>query len=161
MPLDYVSNDEILYRRVPNHPGNYKTVEGICRVSSAAFGDRYKMQPSVDRAKLRDNNPVNCKENSDDYVVSLTAGRVRQDIPNDVQRKIDNKLVACVVDVLADPIGAHCRIHQKDERPANPAHAVISAIPTFAVSEKKIFEEKFRRVLARLAQWEIAPQNLP
>jgi hypothetical protein len=49
-----VTNDEDLYPRVPY---NQYTVRPDGRVNSAAFGGRNDLEPSVDRAKLRDNNP--------------------------------------------------------------------------------------------------------
>ena len=52
MSVDFVTDDEILYRRIPRIEGLYviqddKTV----RVSTAAFSDR-AFRPSVDRARL-------------------------------------------------------------------------------------------------------------
>lgn len=49
-----VTNDEDLYRRVPH---NQYPARPDGRVCSAAFGGRNDLEPSVDRAKLRDNNP--------------------------------------------------------------------------------------------------------
>jgi hypothetical protein len=53
MAEDFVTDDELLYRRVPNREGNFQLDNGKYRVSSGAFGDR-NLQPSVDRANLKE-----------------------------------------------------------------------------------------------------------
>lgn len=154
MLTDIVADEEVLYRRVPNHEGNFKFENGKVRVSSAAFGDR-KLQPSVDRAYLRENKPENSKLNDDDCVVSLITGDVRSKIGSQVPRIINGVLESCQVDVIADP-----RINDPGQVD-NLAHAYICAKPNFEVKEKNLFNGKFRKALARLAAWEISPEESP
>lgn len=149
MPEDRVDDDEKLYRRVPNHPGNIVPLEnGEYRVSSAAFGDR-QMKPSVDRAKLRNNDPRNSQDSPTDYVAGLVAHDVRNKI--DVPRNINGKQERCHVDVIPDPIKDH------PDLPDNPAHALICAVPDLSPDEKAVFR-KLKTALAGLAKWEIPPQ---
>ncbi len=136
---DHVCNDEILYRSVPNRIGiSYLPISGgeYC-VSKAAFEDRQKQQPSVDRAKLRD-NPEASKRSPDALVVSLTAEGVR------------NIEWSSAVDVVSDP--------NPPEDPNNDAHALITTDQSFA--SKGEFN-RFKQALAIVANsnWEIAPPS--
>lgn len=109
MPEDQVLDDEVLYRRVPDREGNYERDKGSYILLPAAFLDRAK-QPSVDRAKLRDNDPTKCILEPTDFVVSLVAIEVR---------RIDD--LSRTVDVVPDPI------KDDPQLPDNPAHALITA----------------------------------
>jgi hypothetical protein len=136
---DYVCGTEILYRSVPNQRGtSYLPISGggHC-VSKAAFEDRRKQQPSVDRAKLR-GNPEASKRSSDALVVSLTTDRVR------------GIEWSSAVDVRANP--------NPPEDPHNDAHALIVAQQPFA--SKGEFN-RFKQALAIVANsnWEIAPSD--
>lgn len=139
---DRVLDDELLYRRVPDRPGNYVPTNGSYRVSSAAFGDRKNLQPSVDRAVLRGYNPEKSKRESTDFVVSFTALKVRaiEEFPR-------------IIDVQPDPISGD------PVEPDNPAHALIVAHQPFPSNNQEF--KRFKRALARLANsnWEISPPN--
>jgi hypothetical protein len=135
--INDVCSNELLYRRVPDRLGDfYKPIDGgAYRVTSGAFGDK-KQRPSVDRAKLRDNDPEKSKKKSTDCVVSFTVAEVR------------GIRGFGTIDVEADP--------NPLEDPDNPAHALITADPPF--SSKNQFG-KFKQVMARVAdsRWEISP----
>lgn len=135
---DLVLDNEVLYRRVPDQKGNYVPENGSYRVSSAAFGDR-SMQPSVDRATLRENDPKKCRWHLTDFVASLVAHEVR-----------NISTIPKTIDVVPDPIENHPKF------PDNPAHALITADPEFLPNEKTTFR-KLRQALARLCKWEIPP----
>ena len=138
---DFVLDEEVLYRRVPDRPGDfYIAIEGgRYRVTSGAFGDK-RQQPSVDRAILRDNNPENSKRRQTDCVVSFTAGEVR------AIRGFER-----TVDVVHDP--------NPPEDPDNPAHALIIAEQPFTANNREF--KRFKQALARIAdsRWEIPPPN--
>lgn len=137
---DRVADEEVLYRRVPNHPINFgPVVDGVRRVSSAAFGDR-GLQPSVDRAWLRDNKPENSQLSPTDCIASLVAF--------DVRTKTNSSRT---IDVRPDPI------KNDPELPDNPTHALITAEPAFTSNNTEF--KKFKRALARLSRWEIAPSD--
>lgn len=133
---DRVSDDEVLYRRVPDIPGGFhKPISGgELRATSGAFGDRQK-QPSVDRAKLRDNKPENSKRKPRDCIVSFTAGEVRS-IEGFGQK----------IDVVPAP--------NPSDDPDNSAHALIVADH---LSRNQF--DSFKQALAGIAdsRWEIRP----
>ena len=134
---DRVSDDEVLYRRVPDIPGDFhKPISGgELRVTSGAFGDRQK-QPSVDRAILRDNKPENSKRKPTECIVSFTAGEVRG---------IEG--FGRSIDVVPDP--------NPQDDPDNSAHALIVADRPFSRNQF----DKFKQALAGIAdsRWEIHP----
>ena len=138
---DFVLDEEVLYRRVPDRPGDfYKPIEGgRYRVTSGAFGDK-KQQPSVDRAILRNNKPENSKRRYTDCVVSFTAGEVRS-----------IRSFGRTVDVVHDP--------NPPEDPDNPAHGLIVAKHPFTANNSEF--KKFKQALARIAdsRWEIPPPD--
>ena len=141
--VDYVTDEEKLYRRVRRNSDAFQVLQdGKYRVTSQAFGDRKAMQPLVDRAILRGNDPKNSRIDLDDYVLSLFAGSVRSEVS--VARMRDGVMQSCVVDVVADPMLE------------NPSHAVITAVPTFEITEDKLFK-RLKQALAALAGWEIGP----
>lgn len=142
---DRVSDSELLYRRVPDRPGDFyiPISGGGYRATSGAFGDRRsakKKQPSVDRAILRDNNPANAQCRPTDSVVSFTAGEVR---------RITG--FGRTIDVVPSPI------KDAPPEPDNPAHALIVAEPPFTANNKEF--KRFRQALAGIAdsRWEIPP----
>jgi hypothetical protein len=138
---DYVCDSEVLYRSVPNQPGiHYVPISGGgYRVSRAAFEDRRKQQPSVDRAKLLDNDPEKCKKGPTHLVVSLTAARVRS---------IEG--FSRTIDVVPAP--------NPPEDPDNLAHALITVDRPF---DSNTQFDKFKKALAIVANsnWEIPPPN--
>lgn len=142
-----VPRDELLYRRVPNRPGDfYKPIDGgKHRVTSGAFGGRRglpisEQRPSVDRAKLLGYDPAKSKRpGKDDYVVSFTVDEVKR-----------IKLPGRTVKVVAKPI------ENEPDLPDNPAHAEITVDRPF---ETKGQFDKLKQALARVAdsKWEIPP----
>ena len=143
-----VKDKEKLYRRVRDIAGNYKRMEdGRCRVSSAAFGDRtYK--PSVDRAKLRNNDPRKTQVELTDFVTRVMCNEVRliSTVPGTQGKQCRT------IDVKPYPIWNH------DTLPNNPAHAQILALPEIEINERRAFE-KLTKALSRLANsnWELGP----
>lgn len=122
MPLEEVSDDEILYRRF--QIGHYNTCQltGKKVISSQAFTDR-TCKVSVDRAKINYDEPSKTQIFPTDGVVELLAGKVRNvsDISkNDAK---GNLLQLQTLLVTADPI------KDDDELPDNSAHALIYASP--------------------------------
>lgn len=137
---DRVDDEELLYRRLTVGLGYKRLPDGQLRISASAFADRGR-RPSVDRAKLRDNDPSLTRLHQTDAVASLIAAQVRhiQVSTNDSDGK---PILAHAVDVEPVPL---------DE---NPAHAEIFALP-FPDKDKTF--ERIRTSLAQLARWEIEP----
>ena len=142
-----IRDDEELYRRVrintkdPGDKDRYSINNAReVTIHSTAFFDRNR-QPSVDRAKLREFNPVLSQEDETDGIISLIAGDVRA-IP----------IEAHTVDVIYDPT------------PMNPAHSQITITPEGTVSntkQKQAFST-LRRALALLATqkgWTLEPKR--
>lgn len=149
---DKIDDEEILYRRVPTHiKGLIKQLpNGGLGVSSTAFLDT-GYRPSVDRAKLRGNDPKQTLGTMAGGVVSLKTGDVRS-IENLVQYDNKTKQIVCtfISDVEPKPI------FDCPDEPDNPAHAEIYIHPPCT---RKIFE-RLRERLALLANnrpWEIVP----
>lgn len=136
-----VGDEEEVYRCVASNRGLYCYIGGMLTFSSAAFSDR-NMQPSVNRAKLCNNNPEKTKFRDSDGVVSLLTKDIRSEkvrvdsLPNIIEYKID---------VIADPTG-------------NMAHAIIIPAPEY--KNEKAFK-KIQERLAYLATkrgWILAPK---
>jgi len=142
--INYVEDSEILYRRVPCTPENFeKEQSGILRVSPSAFRDRNK-QPSVDRAKLCNEDPSFTQGNdAKSGVVFLIASEVRA---AGLQKEGDNP-IAYTIDIVYAPI------------PENLAHAEIRTDP--AIDSDGVFR-RLRLSLAILAnrhEWLIIPDE--
>ena len=141
---DFVRDDEILYRSVRGKYGEEYAYDNIgkLKISSEAFRDRHR-KPSVDRAELREFNPVLSKLSDTDGVVSLMAVDVRA--IGTVKTKILNEdVVIHAVDVVYAPT------------PENPAHSQIVVNPEFFGSRSKqrnVFK------LLQLALAELAEKN--
>lgn len=155
---DRVTDDEVLYRRVPRkQPPGYDRSGGILRVLAQAFSEapekegefagQYRL--SVDRAKLRGNDPNLTRQGIPGFspdsfgVVSMPAGEVRA-IPG-------------VVDIIPDPIA------NDPDLPDNPAHALICI--SYSPGAKEPNKKTFRNVRQELAAaanrrpWEINPPD--
>jgi hypothetical protein len=147
-----VTDDEILYRRVPYGRNLYiLQPDGTVRFSSQAFSDR-SFRPSVDRAKLCYHDPRRTQHEASDGVTSLVVHDVRS-IDTIVQNDKDGKPIRTFgVDVEHVPILNH------PELPDNPAHAEIHTVPE--CPDKKIFRKLCERLaqLASKRSWEIEPQ---
>lgn len=148
---DVIADDEILYRCVFNGLDNYYRVgEFGLELTSQAFTDR-SLAPSVDRAKLCNNNPKHTQKNPNDGVVSLITGEVRMINISQNDPK-GNPLFDYKIDVCPRPT--------QD----NPSHAQIEPSPKYKN------QKYFRKVTNRLALlaterikkqgWEIKPSDL-
>lgn len=139
-----ITDDEILYRRIP-HDKSYLVVQnGKLRVSSQAFSDR---------AKLRENDPRQTQQKPSDAVVSLITRKVRS-IDTIVKISHDGQPQTFTVDV------EHVPIFNDSLAPDNPAHAEIYTQPE---CDKNVFR-KLKERLAQLANerlWEIDPPTSP
>jgi hypothetical protein len=144
--MDEVADSEILYRRIPFgiQAAVYysRQPDGTVRVSSSAFGDRTR-RVSVDRALLCAFDPSHTQRTTEDGVVSLPVGEIRN---NSVSTYTKG--------------GEPSVIHLLDVEPAplveNQAHAEIVANPAI------VTDSTFKRLcqlLARLAQWKIYPAD--
>ena len=145
---DTLRNEEELYRSVRGELeyDEYSVNDtGEYIIQPAAFRDRYK-QPSLDRAELRNFNPLLSKMSDTDGIVSLVVGEVRG-LPNE-----DIELVDHTIDVIYMPTME------------NPAHSQIIMTPTSSISktrEKKAFKS-LQKALARLANlrgWTLKPNK--
>ena len=77
MSVDFITDEEILYRRVLADKNYYALQpDGTIRLSSQAFYESGH-RPSVDRAKLRDNDPEQTLGQFSGGVVSLVTSDVR------------------------------------------------------------------------------------
>jgi hypothetical protein len=151
LEADYVDDDEVLYRSV--RLGDMKKVGDALVPSSQAFTDR-QWHPSVDRAKLRNNDPKQSQIGETDVVVSVVASTVRG---IQTLRRLDEnrcEVGIYVIDVRPDPILPG----NPEQLPPNPAHALIYAQPEFA--SKSLFRRLCER-LAELARIELLPPDVP
>lgn len=145
-----VEDHEEIYRRVPCHRPNFNPflmVEGRVRFGSQAFGDPV-MKPSVDLARLTEGPEITQRDPSAG-VVTLVVQEVRA-IATVVDRFNGN--IVLVPTVREDPVEA------TNERPANPAHALIVCTPD--ITHKKVFYllQEALALLATKAGWTLAPQ---
>lgn len=140
-----VGDEETLYRSIwLRTECFFFDEEGVLRVSAEAFADRNK-QPSVFRKHLcdapPDSNPP--RLHSEDAVVSLIAGKIREASPIQHQSG-KNPVVAHVIDVRPDTSEGQHR-----------SHAIVYANPEFPNSNA------FAKLKLRLAQlvenWAIQP----
>ncbi|MHB1949744.1 MAG: hypothetical protein ACYCQI_16720 [Gammaproteobacteria bacterium] len=130
LPNSPVEDTEILYRSVRKseiiHQSNGEYV-----ISSSAFNDKQKMQPSVDRAILQNNDPaISRRFSPTDAVVFLKAGEVRKE-------KVSKAEIEYALDVKPDPLEE------------NHAHAIIVPAPQY--KNPNAFK-KVKESLARLAK---------
>jgi hypothetical protein len=132
-PESPVTDEEILYRAVPNDIRFFpEDGEGGRRISSMAFNDAER-RPSVDRAVLCPSGPVETRNrfSPGSGVLSLIAGEVRQ-----LTTTHGTTGQVYGVDIEAVPL------------PENPAHAEIFGRPPFDTD--KLFE-RIKQALARMA----------
>jgi hypothetical protein len=151
MQKTLITDDEILYRRIPHDKSFLVVQDGKLRVSSQAFSDR-AFRPSVDRAKLRENDPRHSQLKPSDAVVSLVTRDVRS-IDTIVKVSHDGQPQTFSIDV------EHVPIFNDPLAPDNPAHAEIYTRPD---CDKNAFR-KLKERLAQLANerlWDIEPPPL-
>ena len=138
--MDIVSNDELLYRRIPyaaEGPFFYSLQpDGTVRISSTAFGDRNR-RVSVDRAQLNNFEPAITQTTSDDGVVELLTRAVRA-VSVSTNDKDGKPIQQHLLDVMSAPL------------PGNPVHAEIIADPDIV---KDNTFKRLREQLARLSSW--------
>lgn len=144
---DIVGNDEIMFRRVDADGWKRNSLTGEAEVHSSAFMDR-KLHPSVDRARLCNDDPTWTQAGNDDFgVAELLTADIRT---IDSVRELDAKqrpIQGYRIDVVADPL------------PDNIAHAEIRADPE--ITKRKPFD-RLRAALAVLANrrgWRIKPKG--
>ncbi len=150
MPNNCITDDEILYRRVPDNKGLLKVQDdGTIKISSQAFYES-SYRPSVDRAKLRENDPRRSLGPYAGGVVSVMAHEVRA-IDSLVQYdKNQQPMQVFAVNVEPKPI------FDDPNEPDNPAHAEIYIEPECS---RRVFQRLCERLalLANNRAWEIAP----
>lgn len=163
MPEDSVSDDELLYRRVPRNNGQLYYRRDGCKVLvlGQAFSERAipdgqphekQYRISVDRAKLRGFDPDLTRQaapggDTEHFaVITMPAGEVRR-VPD-------------VDDVIPDPIKDDLELRD------NEAHALI-CIRYEPETSKSRNKNIFREVIAELADianrqgWAIEPNDAP
>ncbi len=142
-----ITNDEILYRCLFPGMDMYKfRPDGTLEITSQAFADR-EGRASVDRAKIRGNNPQHTLRDPMGGVISVVAGDVRSITNADITR--NNRGGPFKVEVEHVPL------------PENEAHAEIFTIPPFTDADRKN-SRRLRIALAQLAearQYEIFPRR--
>lgn len=149
-----ISDDEVLYRRVPSNIKGLLKIQpdGTVKVSSQAFQEPNR-RPSVDRAKIRENDPWKTLGSYTGGVISIITFDVRS-IDILVQYdKNQNPTGPIKVDVKPDPI------FDDPIEPDNPAHAEIYTDP---ICSKNAFQRLCERLalLANNRPWEIEPPSL-
>ncbi|GER86535.1 hypothetical protein KDW_06970 [Dictyobacter vulcani] len=146
----HIEDHEVLFRRVPNTPDYIVRREGMVRISSQAFSDRY-YRPSVDRAILRENNPKLCQQNATDAVVSIIARDVRG-IEGILKNNGNEPPQQYIIDIEYVPI------ENVPGKPDNIAHAEIFTDP---ICDKNIFRKLKERLaqLANLRLWDVDPPS--
>ncbi len=148
MPENPITNDEVLYRRVPLDKRLLKVQpDGTKRISSQVFYEPGH-RPSVDRAKLRENEPRRTLGSLHGGIVSVITHDIRS--INDLIQydKGNHPIKTFVVDVEPKPI------FNDPNEPDNPAHAEI-----YMDSEcsGKVFQRLCEKLalLANARNWEI------
>jgi hypothetical protein len=154
VPDDYVSDEEELYRSVRgtlrDEEYYYDEYDRRLIITQNAFRDRDR-EPSVDRAKLKNFDPLQSKFSETDGIVTLVTKNVRG-IGDVVTNTEGGAKVEHAVDVKPDP---------KDD---NEAHSLIVVTPDFFGSnnkQKNVFK-LLRISLARLATekgWTVPPST--
>lgn len=147
---EHVQDDEELYRNVRGNleDKEYSIQDGKLIVEYHAFWDS-SLKPSVDRAKLKNNDPASALLYKRNGIVSINAGDVRA--IGSVITKHEKKVLANhAVDVTPDPTSD------------NPAHALIIVNPElFGSKNKQRNAFKLLQIaLARLATkngWTLEP----
>lgn len=144
-----VSDDEVLYRSVQNHPDYFSMVDGKVRFSASAFNDRTH-KVSVDRARLRQ-SAEETKFSSTDGVVALLTLDVRG---IDSVEQTDTG-APYRIDVIPRPIKAD----QAQGIKENPAHAQVESAPELANRSRF---KRLKEALAQLANrggWHMEPSE--
>ena len=120
-----VQDNEELYRNVRGklEDKEYSILNGKLIIEYHAFWDS-SLKPSVDRAKLKNNDPALSLLSKTNGIVSVNAGDIRK--IGTVKTKHENEVIADhAVDVIPDPT------------PENPAHAIIIVKPELFGSKSK------------------------
>lgn len=151
MPMNGVSPDEVLYRRVvPGH--SQYVVEGQrVRISGQAFYHSSR-RTSVDRAQINGNDPSKTKFREEDGVVSFVTEQA-------AAIQFPHQGIGYLVNVDEDAIPPDA-----PDLPENPAHAVIYATPQ-ASSSPQQDNKAFKKMIEKLAllqslRWEVMPADV-
>jgi len=153
-----VQDDEELYRSIRIDKDEHTYVAGKRIFTYKAFQDRH-MEPSVDRAILRDNNAESSKLSSTDGIASLITIEVRTiaDVKTEIQENSEKKETQHNVDVKHAPV-------VEQEIVTNPAHSLVTVSPAFLGSgtkQSKTFK-LLKIALAKLATergWTLEPMT--
>jgi len=157
---DRVDDEETLFRSVSDEataPHWARDVDGVLRVSAAAFFDP-GFKPSVDRAKLCNNDPTWTRRAERDGVAKLSAQAIRSIDPDEVADR-DSKqhvLQRRSVDVVPDRREANATTGERE----NPAHALVVTTPQIAKDNSSW--RRVRIALARVATdggWALEPAS--
>lgn len=145
-----IDDNEILYRNVRSDPkyDEYIYEQGELKILANAFLSRRGRKPSVDRAKVVENNPHKTRMKNSG-VVSFVAGEVRQ--IDSVVTTVENESVYHDVDVVFTP--SSCR----------PAHSEIVTRPDFFCNRERMAYRRLRVALADIATkrgWIIPPSEI-
>ncbi len=148
MSENFISDDEALYRRIPDDAKYVKRrPDGTVKISSQAFYERYH-RISVDRAVLCENDPQRTLASfpGPAGVVSLITGEVRAIQGLDSTQNFR-------VDVEPSPIFDDLDI------PDNPAHAEICTKPE---CPKKVFRSliEILAIIVNRDKWVIEPPSI-
>ena len=147
-----VQDDEELYRNVRGKLADkeYSIQDEKLIIEYHAFWDS-SLKPSVDRAKLKNNDPASSLLSNTNGIVSIKAGDVRA--IGSVTTKHKNEVIAeHAVDVVPDPTEE------------NPAHALVIVKPEFfdSKSKQKNAFKLLQIALATLATkngWTLVPSS--
>ena len=149
MPDTPVSNDEVLYRRVPNRPENLKSENGICTVGASAFNSPDR-RPSVNRA-CHWPDPKKTQTEQSDGVLSLLAVEIRE-----IGSVALGAPAVGSFKVLVEPRPIYA--NNPEGEPENLSHAQIETEPPM---ESQSRFRKLKEALAQLANrrpWLIEPK---
>jgi hypothetical protein len=149
MPDSPVSNDELLFRRVPNKPENLKSENGICTVGASAFNSPDR-RPSVNRARFLP-DPRDTQMDPSDGVLSLLAIEIRE-----IGSVALEPPAVGHFKVLVEPRPIYA--NNREGEPENLSHAQIETDPPMDSPSRF---RKLKEALARLANrrpWLIEPK---
>lgn len=146
---EVVQDDEELYRNVRGklEDKEYSIQDGKLIIEYHAFWDS-SLKPSVDRAKLKNNDPASSLLSNTNGIVSIKAGDVRA--IGTVKTKHKNEVIANhAIDVIPDATNE------------NPAHALIIVRPEFfdSKSKQKNAFKLLQIALATKNGWTLEPSS--
>ena len=140
--LDHVHDDEELYRFFKDIPEIVQVTDSGWRLKRSAFtgGSKNSLEPSVDRAWLKDYDPSRSQRRASDGVVCFVTKDIRED------KSVPDRNF----DVEPDPI------RDDDRQYENLAHAKITADPKLETEGQF---KKLQRLLQKLYKCVILPES--